>query len=81
MGINQDVQSFYQTQIALNESKKILNIIEYMETVNFQIDQFMFSKFWNIISKNTCTYIGASVLEWLGYGWIKQEVGEYNLGY
>lgn len=58
---------FFCTDMALNYSDTLLNIFEYIEAVNFRIDRLMLNKFWQCVSENRCTSLGASVLEWLGY--------------
>ena len=65
---------FFCTDMALNYSDTLLNIFEYIEAVNFRIDRLMLNKFWQCVSENRCTSLGASVLEVVGIRTIPKNV-------
>jgi len=62
-----DHRLFQETNLALEKSNKLLNIFDYIETVNFKMDTFMLNKFWQCIAENSCVAIHSAVLDWLGY--------------
>lgn len=71
MNVN-DEQLFKETSLALQKNNilsqpKLLNIFDYIDAVNFEIDTFMLNKFWQCISENRCVVIHATILDWLGY--------------
>jgi hypothetical protein len=49
-----DHRLFQETNLALEKSNKLLNIFDYIETVNFKMDTFMLNKFWQCIAENSC---------------------------
>ena len=67
MGITNDKYIYEETTTALKNSKVLLDIYKYIEVVGYQIDQFMFDKFWQSVSKSSCVVILTAVIDWLGY--------------
>ncbi|ADO00448.1 hypothetical protein WIV_gp104 [Wiseana iridescent virus] len=57
---------------ALDNSFKLLDIMEFVKITKFKLNMVMFDYFWQVVIGNHSTLIGSMVLEWFGY------TGEYK---
>ena len=67
MGIRNNELMYDETTTALESSNVLLDIYKYIEVVGYQIDQFMFDKFWQSIAQNGFILMDGTTMEWLGY--------------
>ena len=52
---------------ALDQGYQLLDILKFIEVVDFKLNMVMFDYFWQVVVGNTPSLIGRSVLEWFGY--------------
>ncbi len=58
----------YETDLVLDyDDFNLQTILDYIRITGFEIDQFMFDKFWQSMVEGSCVLCDAAVLEWLGY--------------
>lgn len=66
MNAIEEKRRYQETNVALGYSDNLLDIFEYIRVVNFQIDEFMLNKFWQMVTENCSVDIHGTILEWLG---------------
>jgi len=52
---------------ALNQSFKLLDILEFIKVTKFKLNMTMFDYFWQVVVGNTRVHLSPRVLEWFGY--------------